>query len=28
MLGRGDVPHWLEPVDIGPSPLRVYRIKR
>ena len=28
MLGRGDVPQWLEPVDIGPSPLRVYRIKR
>lgn len=28
MLGRGDVPAWLEPVDIGQSPLRVYRIKR
>lgn len=28
MLGRGDVPDWLEPVDIGKSPLRVYRIKR
>jgi hypothetical protein len=28
MLGRGDIPDWLEPVDIGQSPLRVYRIKR
>jgi hypothetical protein len=28
LLGRGDVPDWLEPVDIGQSPLRVYRIKR
>lgn len=28
MLGRGDVPAWLEPVDIGASPLRVYRIIR
>ena len=28
MLGRGDVPDWLEPVDIGQSALRVYRIRR
>lgn len=28
MLGRGEAPDWLEPVDIGASPLRVYRIVR
>ncbi len=28
MLGRGEFPTWLEPVDIGQSPLRVYRIIR
>lgn len=27
-LGRGDVPDWLTPVDIGASPLRLYRIIR
>lgn len=27
-LGRGDVPDWLAPVEIGTSPLRLYRIIR
>lgn len=28
MLGRGDHPDWLEPVALGESPLRLYRIRR
>jgi hypothetical protein len=28
MLGRGEHPDWLSPVDIGDSPLRLYRIVR
>jgi hypothetical protein len=28
MLGRGEVPDWLAPVDLGASPLRLYRIVR
>jgi hypothetical protein len=28
MLGRGEVPDWLTPVDIGASPLRLYRVVR
>ncbi len=28
MLGRGEYPDWLEPVDIGKSPLSLYRIVR
>lgn len=28
MLGRGEVPEWLTPVDLGASPLRLYRVVR
>lgn len=28
MLGRGEHPNWLEPVDIGKSPLSLYRVVR
>jgi hypothetical protein len=28
MLGRGEAPEWLTPVDIGTSPLKLYRVVR
>lgn len=28
MLGRGETPEWLAPVDIGASPLRLFRVLR
>ena len=28
MLGRGEAPEWLTPVDIGASPLKLYRVVR
>jgi hypothetical protein len=28
MLGRGEHPEWLQPVDIGASPLSLYRVVR